>query len=85
MNYPEVLEYLTKIQEKGAKLSLNNIQKIIDHFPFNLDSISFIQIAGTNGKGSTSHFIASILKAAGYNVGLFTSPHLQDIFLKDHH
>jgi dihydrofolate synthase/folylpolyglutamate synthase len=79
MNYHGVLEYLTKIQEKGAKLSLENIQKIIDHFPFDLNSISFIQIAGTNGKGSTSHFITSMLKSAGHKVGLFTSPHLQDI------
>ena len=37
-----------------------------------------IHVAGTNGKGSTSHMLASILQAAGYNVGLYTSPHLKD-------
>ena len=40
--------------------------------------IKCIHVAGTNGKGSTSHFLASILQQAGYKVGLFTSPHLKD-------
>ncbi|MCK4835347.1 MAG: bifunctional folylpolyglutamate synthase/dihydrofolate synthase [Candidatus Aminicenantes bacterium] len=79
MNYSESILYLKKIQEQGIKLELNNIKKVIDHIPFNLKPIKFIQVAGTNGKGSTSHFITSILQAAQYRVGLFTSPHLQDI------
>lgn len=79
MNYTEALEYLKDVQEMGAKLSLDNIQKIIDHLPFDLSNIKFIQVAGTNGKGSTAHFFTSILQSAGYKVGLFTSPHLQDI------
>ena len=79
MNYSQSLGYLSRVQEQGAKLALENIQKIIDHLPFDLSRIKFIQIAGTNGKGSTSHFITSILQTAGRRVGLFTSPHLQDI------
>ncbi len=79
MNYSKSLSYLRKIQEQGSKLALNNIKKIIDQLPFPLKDIKFIQVAGTNGKRSTSHFIASILQSASYRVGLFTSPHLQDI------
>lgn len=73
------MEYLKKVEKKGAKLGLNNTIKIIDHFPFSLKSIKFIQVAGTNGKGSTAHFLTSILQAAGERVGLFTSPHLNDV------
>ena len=79
MDYPDALDYLKSVQEKGAKLTIENIQNIISNLPFSLDHIKFIQVAGTNGKGSTSHFITSILQHAGYQVGLFTSPHLQDI------
>ncbi len=79
MNYEEALQYLDKIREYGAKLELNNIQKIIDNFPFDLKKKKFIQVAGTNGKGSTSHFITSILIKNGYTTGLFTSPHLLNI------
>lgn len=79
MNYTQTLEYLKTVQEMGAKLSLDNIQKIIDNLPFDLSSIKFIQVAGTNGKGSTAHFLTSILQFAGSKVGLFTSPHLEDI------
>jgi len=79
MNYTQSLHYLKDVQERGTKLSLDNIQKIIDHLPFDLSSMKFIQVAGTNGKGSTAHFLTSIFQSAGSKVGLFTSPHLQDI------
>lgn len=79
MNYSEALSYLEEVRENGTKLSLSNIKKIIENLPFSLSKIKFIQVAGTNGKGSTSHFITSILKSEGFKVGLFTSPHLQNI------
>ena len=79
MNYSQAQTYLQKVQERGAKLTINNIQAIIDNLPYNLNNIQFIQVAGTNGKGSTSHCLTSILQTAGYNVGLFTSPHYQNI------
>jgi len=79
MNYLQTHFYLKKIQEKGSKLDLKNIKNIIDRLPFDTSQIKFIQIAGTNGKGSTSHFVTSILQSAHFRVGLFTSPHLQDI------
>lgn len=80
MDYKNALEYLGKIDEyKGMNLSLANPAGIIRHFPFQLNHIPFIQVAGTNGKGSTVHFLGSILRASGYKVGLFTSPHLNDV------
>lgn len=79
MNYKEALAYLDYVRESGAKLELDNIQTIINNFPFDLKKRKFIQVAGTNGKGSTSHFITSILMKNGFKTGLFTSPHLQDI------
>ncbi len=79
MNYIEAQEYLKSIQELGAKLTLDNISCIIKNLPFDISGIKFIQVGGTNGKGSTSHCITSILQHAGYKAGLFTSPHLQDI------
>ncbi len=79
MTYAEAQKYLIKVRENGTKLSLDNIERIIRHLPFSLSKIKFIQVAGTNGKGSTSHFITSIIKSSNKKVGLFTSPHLQNI------
>jgi len=79
MNFDDALEYLNRVRELGTKLSLDNIQRLVNNLPFSLKKIKFIQVAGTNGKGSTSHFITSILMQNGYKVGLFTSPHLEDI------
>jgi dihydrofolate synthase/folylpolyglutamate synthase len=79
MQYAAVGKYLEKLQGENSKLSLDNIQLIIANLPFTVGSVKYIQVAGTNGKGSTSHFIAAILRSAGWRVGLFTSPHLQDV------
>jgi len=79
MNYADALQYLDSVRDQGAKLELDNVQNLIRHLPFDITPIDFIQIAGTNGKGSTSHFTAAILNAAGISTGLFTSPHLQTV------
>jgi len=83
MNYHEVLEYLKEVETLGINPGLDNTRELLGHMkiqpPGTPGDITFIQVAGTNGKGSTSHFIASILQTAGYKVGLFTSPHLVDI------
>jgi dihydrofolate synthase/folylpolyglutamate synthase len=79
MQYAKIEKYLEKLQGENSKLSLDNIQLIIASLPFSVGSVKYIQVAGTNGKGSTSHFIAAILRSAGFRVGLFTSPHLQDV------
>lgn len=85
MSYDEVLEFLFSqlpmYQEKGAvafsgKLDVSrSLDAYFGHPHFRYKTI---HVAGTNGKGSTSHLIASVLQAAGYKVGLYTSPHLKD-------
>ncbi|HEX7502990.1 MAG TPA: Mur ligase family protein [Acidobacteriota bacterium] len=79
MRFAEAEEYLKNTQGENCKLSLANIQRIIDRAPFDGGAVKYVQVAGTNGKGSTAHFIAAILRSAGLRVGLFTSPHLQDV------
>ena len=66
-------------QGKSAyKADLKNTLLLADHLKNPEHQIKTIHVAGTNGKGSTSHMLASILQEAGYKVGLFTSPHLKD-------
>lgn len=68
-------------QRVGAaayKVDLSNTNKLMDHLHGPQLKFKSIHIAGTNGKGSTSHMLASILQEAGYKVGLYTSPHLKD-------
>jgi dihydrofolate synthase/folylpolyglutamate synthase len=74
--YNESINYLFGLQHHGIKLGLDNIYTILDRLGNPHDSFRAIHIAGTNGKGSTSSFMASVLQHAGYRVGLFTSPHL---------
>ncbi|HWY97765.1 MAG TPA: folylpolyglutamate synthase/dihydrofolate synthase family protein [Bacteroidia bacterium] len=84
--YSEVLEYLYArlpiFQRVGAiayKGGLDNIIKLCNALGNPQQKFPAIHIAGTNGKGSTSHYLASVLQSAGYkNVGLHTSPHLKD-------
>ena len=63
---------------KAYKKDLKNIRLICEHLHHPHQNISFIHIGGTNGKGSVSHMISSILQESGYKVGLYTSPHLKD-------
>ncbi len=85
MNYQETLDYLyaqlPMFQRVGAqayKPSLENTLKFSEALGNPHNQFKSIHIAGTNGKGSTSHMMASICQAAGYKTGLYTSPHLVD-------
>ena len=72
---------LPMYQRKGAvafKKDLTNSIAFSDHLNNPEKEYVSVHVAGTNGKGSTSHMIASVLQAAGYRVGLYTSPHLLD-------
>jgi len=75
MNYKQSLEKLFSLHKFGIKLGLENIQKLLNHIGNPEAELKTIHIAGSNGKGSTASFIASILTEAGYKVGLYTSPH----------
>ncbi|MDI5887560.1 bifunctional folylpolyglutamate synthase/dihydrofolate synthase [Flavobacterium yafengii] len=85
MNYQETINWmfnqLPMYQLQGAsayKKDLTNTHLLIAHLNNPQEKLKCIHVAGTNGKGSTSHMLASILQEAGYKVGLYTSPHLKD-------
>jgi len=85
MNYQETINWmfnqLPMYQLQGAsayKKDLTNVHLLINHLDNPQKKLKCIHVAGTNGKGSTSHMLASILQEAGYKVGLYTSPHLKD-------
>lgn len=84
MNYQETLDYLFNalpmFQRVGAsayKADLTNTIALCTHLGNPQEQFKSIHVAGTNGKGSTSHSLASIFQAAGYKTGLYTSPHLK--------
>lgn len=76
MTYQECVEYVLSIPLFAAKLGTDNLNKILDIMNHPERDCLVIHVAGTNGKGSTCLFLASILEKAGYHVGVFTSPHL---------
>lgn len=85
MNYEEVLEFMfnslpmyQRIGKAAYKADLENTLALDKYFNSPHCSFKSIHVAGTNGKGSVSHSIASILQEAGYKTGLYTSPHLID-------
>jgi len=78
MTYPQVLDYLSALEHLGIKFGLSNIKKLLRAAGVSEDKFRIIHITGTNGKGSVAVFLSSILKEAGFRVGLYTSPHLID-------
>ena len=85
MTYQETLDWLFKqlasfqqVGQAAYKEDLDNITALCTVLNNPQNRFKSIHIAGTNGKGSTSHLLASILQEQGYKVGLYTSPHLKD-------
>jgi dihydrofolate synthase/folylpolyglutamate synthase len=85
MTYEETLEYLyaqlpmfSRIGAAAYKTDLHNTIALCTALDDPHSKFKSIHVAGTNGKGSTSHMLAAILQKAGYKTGLYTSPHLQD-------
>lgn len=77
-HYQKTLGYLFGLQRFGIKLGLANITALLRHLENPHAGLKAVHIAGSNGKGSTAAFLTSILRQAGYRVGLYTSPHLID-------
>lgn len=75
----EQLPMFSKIGDKALNPSLDNIKALVAHLGHPEQKFKSIHIAGTNGKGSTSHILAATFQQAGYKTGLYTSPHLIDI------
>lgn len=85
MNYNETIQWmfdrLPMYQQVGAsayKKDLTNTLALVNYLGNPEKKLQCIHVGGTNGKGSTSHLLASVLQEAGYKVGLYTSPHLKD-------
>lgn len=76
MSYQGTIEYLYGLQKFGMKFGLDNISRLLSAADNPHESFRAVHVAGTNGKGSTSSMIESILRTAGMRTGLFTSPHL---------
>ena len=79
MNYCDALDFLGSLQFLGSKLGLERVKQLLAAVGNPHEKVKIVHIAGSKGKGSTSMFMDNILQAAGYKVGLFTSPHLQSI------
>ena len=85
MTYQQTLDYLftklpmySRIGAAAFKADLTNTIALCEALDNPQHKFKSIHIAGTNGKGSTSHMLASVLQTAGYTTGLYTSPHLKD-------
>src|ERR1700753_33623 len=85
MNYPQTLEYLlarlpmfSRIGAAADRADLDNTIRLSEFLDHPERRFKSVHIAGTNGKGSTSHMLAAIFQEAGYKTGLYTSPHLKD-------
>lgn len=85
MNYQETIDFLfsqlpmyQRVGSVAYKADLHTTVELDNHFYHPHKEYHTIHVAGTNGKGSVSHCVSSVLQAAGYKVGLYTSPHLKD-------
>lgn len=77
MNITEALAYIHHTKWLGSRLGLSRTYELLEKMGNPQQKLKFVHIAGTNGKGSTAAMTASVLRAAGYTVGLYTSPYLR--------
>ena len=75
-NVNEAIEYIHSVYWKGSVYGLRRMYALLDKMGNPQDSLKYVHIAGTNGKGSTAAMTASILQKAGYRTGLYTSPYI---------
>ena len=77
MNYEEALNYIHNISWSFCKPGLERISELCERLGHPERGLRFIHVAGTNGKGSFCAMTESILRAAGYKTGLYTSPYIE--------
>lgn len=77
MTYAQALDYIHSVSWKGSRPGLSRITELLEKLNNPQNGLKFIHIAGTNGKGSTSAMLESVLRAAGYKTGLFVSPYIK--------
>lgn len=76
LTYEDALNYISGIYWRGSKLGLQRTQELLGLLGNPEKKLKFVHVAGTNGKGSTSAMLASVLRASGYRTGLYTSPYI---------
>ncbi|MCI5130631.1 MAG: bifunctional folylpolyglutamate synthase/dihydrofolate synthase, partial [Candidatus Electrothrix sp. EH2] len=79
MNYQEAWEFLDQLQFFKIKLGLDSMKRFLERLGNPEQNLHCIHVGGTNGKGSVGATLCSILTAAGYQAGLYTSPHLSSV------
>ncbi|RDI71022.1 dihydropteroate synthase [Halopelagius longus] len=79
MEYHEAVNFLFDLRRFQVKPGTASVRSLLAEFDDPQDDVSFVQIAGSNGKGSTARMAESVLREAGLTVGLYTSPHFEDI------
>ena len=79
LHYQEITEYIEEIPKFSTKHPLEHTRKLLASLGNPQDQFRVIHVAGTNGKGSTCAYLASMFKAGGISCGFFTSAHLVDI------
>ena len=78
MKYQEAMKYITEVGNFGSNYGLERTYKLLEFLDNPHGKLKIIHVAGTNGKGSTTAMITSMLKEAGYKVGMYTSPFLEE-------
>ena len=76
MNYEEAREYLDQVSKGGSILGLDNMRELLKRLENPQDSLKFVHISGTNGKGSVLAYVSTVFKEAGYRTGRYISPTL---------
>jgi len=79
LNYREIVDYIEEIPKFTSKNPLDHTKALLKCLGDPQNQMQVIHVAGTNGKGSVCAYLDSMLRAGGYKVGLFTSPHLVKI------
>ena len=78
MNEKETSAYIEELKKYGSLPGLTNIRNLCEKLGHPERELSFVHIAGTNGKGSTLSFLSEVLKCAGFKVGKYVSPTISD-------
>ena len=79
MNYDEAIKKINSLNKFGSRLGLERVKKFLNMIGNPQDSLKFVHVAGTNGKGSVCFMLSSVLKESGYKTGTFISPHIEDL------
>jgi len=79
MDYHAAADFLSDLRRFALDPGTGSIRELLTHLDDPHEDVAFVQVAGSNGKGSTARMTESILREAGYRVGLYTSPHFDDV------